>query len=84
MKDKLILQDKFIYFLLLIYFMEEKFFKTLPVDFKFDMPLSESDIEYQRAKLMLEIFKELEKRVESHPNDCPWCKKSFEDKSLNL
>ncbi len=64
--------------------MEEKFFKNLPVDFKFDMPLGESDVEYQRAKLMLEIFKELEKRSEKHPEDCPWCKKKFKEKSLSL
>ncbi|MBT3395225.1 hypothetical protein HOA59_02470 [archaeon] len=58
--------------------MAEKFFKTLPIDFKFDIPLNEKDIEYQRAKLMLEIFKELEKRSEDHPDDCPWCKKDYE------
>ncbi|MBT4334475.1 hypothetical protein HOD61_01535 [archaeon] len=57
----------------------DNIFKTLPVGFKHDFSLAEVDEEYQRAKVMLSIFKELMKRQEEHPSDCPWCKKELKN-----
>ena len=51
-----------------------KLLDKLPKDYSFDFPLEELDKENLNAKIMIDVFKELNLRIEKNPNKCPWCK----------
>jgi hypothetical protein len=45
----------------------------LPKDYDYEKTLEELDEEQLKAKIMIDIFKELKKRQEKNPDKCPWC-----------
>ncbi|MCD4760121.1 hypothetical protein K8R33_04505 [archaeon] len=45
----------------------------LPKNYNYEKTLEELDEEQLKAKIMIDIFKEIKKRQEEHPNKCPWC-----------
>ncbi len=45
----------------------------LPKNYHYEKTLEELDEEQLKAKIMIDIFKELEKRQKQHPDKCPWC-----------
>lgn len=47
----------------------------LPKEYDYEKTLEELDEEQLKAKIMIDIFKELKKRQEKNPDMCPWCNK---------
>lgn len=52
---------------------------VLPQDYEYETRLETLDDTELKAKIMIDIFKELEKRHFENPNNCPWCKKELKD-----
>ena len=46
----------------------------LPKDYNYEKTLEQLDEEQLKAKIMIDVFKELKKRHEENPEECPWCK----------
>jgi len=53
--------------------MEKKTQLPLPKDYSYAATLEELDDAELRAKIMVDIFKELKKRHKENPEKCPWC-----------
>jgi len=47
--------------------------KNLPKGYHYNFSLSELDQDKINAKIMVDIFKELNKRFKDNSKKCPWC-----------
>ena len=45
----------------------------LPKDYDYKSTLEDLDESETKARIMLDIFKELKKREQKNKNKCPWC-----------
>lgn len=45
----------------------------LPENYNYEKTLEELDDEQLKAKIMIAVFKEIEKREQENPEKCPWC-----------
>jgi hypothetical protein len=53
--------------------MEKKADIPLPKDYSYAATLEQLDNSELRAKIMVDIFKELKRRHKKNPDKCPWC-----------
>lgn len=50
----------------------------LPKEYDYETRLETLDETELRAKIMIDVFKEIEKRHFENPDKCPWCKKNLD------
>jgi len=50
-----------------------KILENLPKHYSYNFSLEKLDNEAMSARVMVDIFKELNKRIEKDSNKCPWC-----------